>query len=75
MKSSTASVNLSDKSEWITERCASEITSLSVHWFRKMRGAGGGIPYAKVGRACRYRRSDVIAWMESRQVCSTSEAA
>ncbi len=59
--------------DWITEAQASDITSMSVHWFRKKRMIGDGIPYAKVGRACRYRRVDVIEWMASCQVRSTSE--
>jgi predicted DNA-binding transcriptional regulator AlpA len=59
--------------DWITEASASDITSMSIHWFRKKRVEGDGIPYSKIGRACRYRRADVIAWMESRKVRSTSE--
>lgn len=29
------------------------------------------IPYIKVGRKVRYRREDLIAWLESRKVCSS----
>ncbi len=65
--------NASDNSDWITEVQASDITSMSVHWFRKKRMVGDGIPYSKIGRACRYRRTDVVEWMESRQIRSTSE--
>jgi predicted DNA-binding transcriptional regulator AlpA len=36
---------------------------------------GGGPPYVRVGRLCRYRPQDVEAWIESRRVTSTSEAA
>ena len=35
---------------------------------------GGGPPFVKVGRLCRYRRADVLAWIESRRCASTSEA-
>lgn len=59
-------------SEWITEKEASEITAMSVHWFRKKRVEGGGIAYSKIGRACRYRRTDIFEWMESRKIPSTS---
>jgi hypothetical protein len=58
-------------SDWLTEKQASELIAMSVHWFRKKRIEGGGIAYSKIGRACRYRRTDVIAWMESRKISST----
>ena len=37
---------------------------------------GNGIPFIKIGRAVRYRKSDVLAWLEKCQTFnSTSEAA
>ncbi len=39
------------------------------------RWSGGGIPFVKIGRAVRYRKADVLAWLEKHQThCSTSEA-
>lgn len=38
------------------------------------RWAGGGIPFLKIGRAVKYRKSDVLAWLEQYQPQnSTSE--
>jgi predicted DNA-binding transcriptional regulator AlpA len=58
---------------WITETEASRITGMSVAWFQRMRWSGGGIPYAKLGRAVRYKQSDVLLWMDSRKRASTSD--
>lgn len=39
------------------------------------RWAGGGIPYLKIGRAVKYRKSDVMAWLDKHQPqFSTSES-
>ena len=37
------------------------------------RWAGGGIPYLKTGRAVRYRKSDVLAFLEGKTRTSTTE--
>jgi len=38
------------------------------------RWRGGGIPFIKVGRAVKYRKSDVLAWLDQYQPqLSTSE--
>jgi len=37
-----------------------------------MRLTGNGPPFTKFGRAVRYRRSDIDAWIESRLQTSTS---
>lgn len=58
---------------WIAETEASRITGMSVAWFQRMRWAGGGIPYTKLGRAVRYKQSDVFSWMESHKRASTSD--
>lgn len=34
-----------------------------------------GIPFFKVGRTVRYRKSDLDAWLESRRVMHTGELA
>ena len=40
----------------------------------KMRLAGSGPTYLKVGRMVTYRREDVVAWIEGRRRQSTSHA-
>jgi len=38
------------------------------------RWSGGGIPYLRIGRAVKYRKSDVVAWLDKHQTQqSTSE--
>ena len=40
------------------------------------RWAGGGIPFVKIGRAVKYRKSSVLAWLEQYQPqTSTSDKA
>ncbi len=40
------------------------------------RWQGGGIPFIKIGRAVKYRKTDVLAWLEKHQAQnSTSEVA
>jgi len=40
------------------------------------RWAGGGIPFIKINRAVKYRKADVLAWLEQYQPqASTSEVA
>lgn len=58
---------------WIDEKEASQITGMSRSWFQRMRWQGGGIPYTKAKRACRYKVHDIISWMESRKTNSTSK--
>ena len=31
------------------------------------RWAGGGIPFIKIGRAVKYRKADVLAWLDKHQ--------
>jgi hypothetical protein len=48
---------------------------LSVHWLRRMRWAGGGIPYIKLSDhgAVRYRNEDVDKFVFDRVRKSTSD--
>lgn len=47
----------------------------SLAWMEIKAVTGGGIPFLKVGRRCLYRKSDVLAWLETngKKVGSTSE--
>lgn len=52
------------------------VTDLSHAFFERGRWAGYGPRFLKIGRSVRYRKGDVIAWLEKRQpVSSTTEAA
>jgi predicted DNA-binding transcriptional regulator AlpA len=52
---------------------AATMTGLSISTLNKLRCAGGGPPFLKLGRAVRYARNDVEDWLASRRVHSTSE--
>lgn len=39
------------------------------------RWAGGGIPFIKIGRAVKYRKTDVLAWLEQYQSQQSTSAA
>lgn len=50
------------------------ITGLSNAYFERSRWEGGGPKFLKIGRLVRYRKSDVLAWINQRPtVSSTSE--
>ncbi|MCU0894850.1 MAG: helix-turn-helix domain-containing protein [Rhodospirillales bacterium] len=53
---------------------AAHILGLSPRTLEHYRIAGGGPPYVSIGRRCvRYRRSDLIAWIDSRCRRHTSD--
>jgi predicted DNA-binding transcriptional regulator AlpA len=64
-------------SELLKEQEAAKLIGLSVHWMRRKRWAGGGIPFIKIadgpGGAVRYRREEVEAFINSRTRKSTSD--
>ena len=64
-------------SELLKEQEAAKLIGLSVHWLRRKRWSGGGIPYCKItegpGGAVRYRQEDVEAFIASRVRKSTSD--
>ncbi|TCJ37359.1 AlpA family transcriptional regulator [Parafrankia sp. BMG5.11] len=52
---------------------AAEHTGLAVPTLEKLRCSGGGPVYLKLGRAVRYRASDLDEWLARRTISSTSE--
>lgn len=52
----------------LTESEVSRITKLSPSTLRAHRQKGIGFPYVKIGKAVRYRRSDVLAYIEEHTV-------
>jgi len=60
----------------IGEHEAADYIGHSVRALQNWRVRGGGPRFAKIsGRSIRYRRCDLDAWIESKLVRSTSEAA
>jgi len=47
----------------MTQQQVAEWTGMSAAWFEMSRFKGTGIPYVKMGRAIRYRTSDVQSWI------------
>lgn len=62
-------------SNLINETAAAEMIGLSVHWLRRKRWSGGGIPFIKVGDggAVRYRMEDIETYIGDRLRTSTSD--
>lgn len=60
----------------LTEKEVAQRIGMSVHWLRRKRWSGGGIPFCKLGGgeggAVRYRPEDVEAFIAERVRKSTS---
>lgn len=54
---------------------AAAYCSLSKSYLNTLRVTGSGPAFLKLGRAVRYRRSDLDSWIESCLTRSTSDAA
>ena len=57
----------------LNTREAATFVGLSVPTLNKLRVYGGGPSFLKLGRAVRYRRSDLDSWLTARVRRSTSE--
>jgi hypothetical protein len=62
-------------SDLLKEQEVASLTGMSVHWLRRKRWEGGGIPYIKLSDhgAVRYQREQVAQFIESRVRISTSD--
>ena len=65
---------MTDVEHLLTTAEAAEIVRLSHTHLEKMRVYGRGPRFVRLGRAIRYRRADLAAWVEAGLVGSTSEA-
>jgi predicted DNA-binding transcriptional regulator AlpA len=57
-----------DEDQLLTEVQVADLLRLSYRTLQTWRSDKVGPPYVRVGRAIRYRRSDLIAWMVSNTV-------
>ena len=57
----------------LTEKQLAALLGVSVSLIQKQRCAGNGIRFCRIGRACRYRVSDVIEAIEKATYTSTSQ--
>ncbi|AEV38408.1 helix-turn-helix transcriptional regulator [Pseudovibrio ascidiaceicola] len=58
----------------ITEAAAADYLGISIRTIQAWRVRGGGPNYVKLGKAVRYRPSDIQAWIEAHLTSSTSDA-
>lgn len=61
--------------ELINEREAAQILAVAVRTLQWWRIRGGGPKFVKLGRAVRYRRSDLLDWIDANTRRSTSATA
>jgi len=63
---------MDEKYQYLTELEVSQMTRLAVQTLRNDRFKRRRIPYHKVGKSVRYKLSDVIAFMESGRIETSS---
>lgn len=64
----------SDLDTLIDEKEAASMVCYSVRALQNWRHRGGGPAFVKVSaRSVRYRRRDILAWIEARTVANTSQ--
>lgn len=61
------------KDSLLTSRDAAKMLNMSVYWMERKRWLGDGPKYLKVGRAVRYRLSDLEEYLSDRGRNSTSD--
>lgn len=61
-----------DPDQMLTEHEAAKILCQSVRTLQKWRVTGFGPEFFKIGRSVRYRRREVLDWIESRRRAHTS---
>ena len=61
------------KIQYLTEKEVSKLTGRALSTLRNDRQTGNGFPYVKWGRFVRYRKQDVIEFMESRKVIPSND--
>lgn len=63
-----------DLDQLMDERAAASVLCYSVRALQNWRHRGGGPKFVKVSaRSIRYRRRDLLAWIEARTVANTSQ--
>ncbi len=65
-----AAVGINDHDALLTEVQAADLLSLSVRTLQAWRTRAFGPAYVRAGRAIRYRRRDLFAWMDANTVSS-----
>jgi hypothetical protein len=63
----------SDPDALLTETQVSDILNLSIRTLQTWRLRRAGPPFVQVGRAVRYRRRDLIAWIDANTCGGSTE--
>jgi len=64
-----------DPDQHFTTPELSKLLGISTDWLTNGRSQGYGPPFVRLSpRAVRYRRSDIVGWLESRTYRNTTEA-
>lgn len=73
-KTENAHLSANAAATLMKEQEVAGMIGMSVHWLRRKRWTGGGIPYVQLssGGAVRYREEDVKEFLDERVRCSTS---
>ena len=62
------------RKEYLTEREVSKLTGRALSTLRNDRQTGKGFPFVKWDRFVRYRKRDVIEFMEARKIVPENES-
>jgi hypothetical protein len=65
-----AAIGVTDYEALVTEVQAADLLRLSVRTLQAWRSRAFGPAFVRAGRAIRYRRRDLFAWMDANTVCA-----
>ena len=68
------SINNTDPDTLLTEAQIADHLSISMRTLQAWRVRGGGPVFIRAGRSIRYRRRDLLNWIEANAATSTSAA-
>lgn len=69
-------MSTTDLAEYVDRKTASAISSVPIATLATLKSRGGGPPFIKRGSKVLYKRSDLIAWLESgRQIPAETQLA
>jgi hypothetical protein len=66
-----AAISITENDALLTEVQTADVLNLSIRTLQAWRTKGSGPSFVRAGRAIRYRRCDLYAWMDANTVSST----
>lgn len=67
------SIQTHDPNQMMTEDQVADLVCQSPRTLQKWRTTGQGPEFCKFGQSVRYRRNDVLLWIDQRRICHTSQ--